>query len=151
MRRFNAILLLLVGMARPPTAAAKKKAKKAAATSAKVAVPDEVPVVDPFNTSDKNTENFDTSVQAVRDWSGHAMQQQAGSWLSTNLTSMMNQLKGSVRNDSAGTSSGMATFADVAAAFFAFFFAAAVGGRAMPISSRRMALNLRILQKAQKK
>jgi hypothetical protein len=57
--------------------------------------------VDPFNTTDKNMENFDTSVQAVRDWSGHAMQQQAWSWLSTNLTDMMNQLKGNVRNDSA--------------------------------------------------
>jgi hypothetical protein len=28
MRRFNAILLLLVGMARPPAAGAKKNAKK---------------------------------------------------------------------------------------------------------------------------
>jgi hypothetical protein len=98
MWRFNAILLLLVGMARPPTAGAKKKAKKAAATAAKVAVPHEVRVVDPFNTTVKNMENFDTSVQAVRDWSGHAMQHQAWSWLSTNLTSMMNQLKGNVRN-----------------------------------------------------
>jgi hypothetical protein len=88
-------------MARPPTAGAKKKGKKAAATAAKVAVPDEAPVVDSFNTTVKNTENFDKSVQAVRDWSGHAMQQQAWSWLSTNLTSMTNQLKGNVRNDNA--------------------------------------------------
>jgi hypothetical protein len=29
------------------------------------------------------------------------MQQQAWSWLSANLTGMMNQLKGNVRNDSA--------------------------------------------------
>jgi hypothetical protein len=88
-------------MARPPTSGAKKKVKKAAATAEKVDMPDEVPVVDPFNTTVKNMENFDTSVQAVRDWSGHAMQQQAWSWLATNLTSMMNQLKGKVRNDSA--------------------------------------------------
>jgi hypothetical protein len=102
MRRFGAILLLLVGMARPPTAGAKKKkAKKTAATTEKVAVPDEVPVVDPFNTFAENTENFDNSVQSVRDWSGHATQQQAWSWLFTNLPSMMNQLKGNVRNDSA--------------------------------------------------
>jgi len=53
MRRFNAILLLLVGMARPPNAEAKKKAKIAAATAAKVAVPDKVPVVDLFNTTAK--------------------------------------------------------------------------------------------------
>jgi hypothetical protein len=101
MRRFDAILLLLVGMARPPTAGAKKKAKKAAATAAKVAVPDEVPVVDLFNTTVENMENFDKSVQAVHDWSGHDMQQQAWNWLSTNLTSMMIQLKGNVRKDSA--------------------------------------------------
>ena len=92
MRRFNAILLLLVGMARPPNAA-KKNAKKIAATATKVAVPDEAPVVDPFNTAGENKETiFDTSVQSVRDWPGHAMQQQAWEWLSTNLTSMMNQL-----------------------------------------------------------
>jgi hypothetical protein len=86
-----------MGMVRPPTAGAKKKGKKAAATAAKVPVPDEVPVVDPFNTTVENTGRFDKSVQAVRDWSGQAMQQQA--WLTTNLISMMNQLKGNVRND----------------------------------------------------
>jgi hypothetical protein len=102
MRRFNAILLLLVGMARPPTATAKNgRRRKPRQQRRRFAVPDEVPVVDPFNTTDKNMENFDTSVHAVRDWSGHAMQQQAWEWLSTNLTGMMNQLKGNVRNDSA--------------------------------------------------
>jgi hypothetical protein len=100
MQRFNAILLLLVGMTRPP-GAAKKKAKKTAATGTKVAVPDEVPVADPFYTAGENKEIFDTSVWAVLDWAGHAMQQQAWEWLSTNLTGMMNQLKGNVRNDSA--------------------------------------------------
>jgi hypothetical protein len=75
MRRFDAILMLLVGMARPPTAGTKKKAKKAAGTAAKVAVRYEVPVVDPFNTTVKNTENFDKSgFRAGRHWSGHAMQ-----------------------------------------------------------------------------
>jgi hypothetical protein len=49
-----------------------------------------------------------------------------------------------------GTLSGTATFAAVAAAIFAFFFASAFGGRAMPTSSRRMALNLRVLQKEEK-
>ena len=64
-------------------------------------MPDVVPVVDSFNTIAENMENFHNSVQSVRDWSGHAMQQQAWGWLSTNLTSMMNQLKSNVRNDSA--------------------------------------------------
>jgi hypothetical protein len=91
MRHFTFFLLLL-GMARPPGAA--KKTKKAAAAGAKVPEPDEAPVVDLYDyTSDENKEIIDASVQAVRDYPGMAMQQQAWEWLSTNVTGMMNQLR----------------------------------------------------------
>jgi hypothetical protein len=66
-----------------------------------VAVPDVIPIVDTFNSSAENLENFENSTQSVRDWSGEALQQQAWGWLASNLTAIMNQLKGNVRNDSA--------------------------------------------------
>ena len=107
MRKWGAFILLLVGMAGgkcPPAEPAgpkKKKGKKAATSTKKVAVPDVIPVVDTFNSSAENSENFENSTQSVRDWSGDAMQQQAWGWLASNLTAIMNQLKGNVRNDSA--------------------------------------------------
>jgi hypothetical protein len=73
MRKLGAFILLLrVGMAgskRPPEAPAgakKKKGKKAATTTEKVPVPDIIPVVDTFNTSVENSENFDNSAHASR-------------------------------------------------------------------------------------
>jgi len=97
------IFLLLLGMARAPAPSAAKKKKKAAATGAKVPVPDEAPVVDRFlYTAVENKGIFDASVQAVRDFPGQAMQQQAWGWFSTNVSSMMNQLRnGNVQRDSA--------------------------------------------------
>ena len=87
---------------RPPTASAggkEEERKESCGNYGKVPVPDVVPVVDSFNTIVENMENSDNSVQSVGDWSGHAVQQQAWGWLSTNLKIMMNQRKGNVRND----------------------------------------------------
>ena len=110
MPKLGALLLLLVGMAvgdkRPATNSAsqaqtakKKKGKKAATTTDRVAVPDITPLVDAFNTSEENDDLFTKSAQSVVDWSGDAMEPQAWGWLASNLTVMMNHLRGNVRND----------------------------------------------------
>jgi hypothetical protein len=107
MQKLGALLLILVGMVggkRPsaqPAGPKKKKGKKAAPSTEKVAAPDVVLVVDAFNSSAINSKKFTNSAQSVHDWSGDAMQQQAWGWLASNLTSIINQLKGNFRNDCA--------------------------------------------------
>jgi hypothetical protein len=86
----------------PQVGAKKKKRKKAATSTEKVPVPDVIPVVDTFNSNAENSGNFDNSVGSrLVSRSGNAMQQQVWGWLASNLTAIMNQLKGNVRNDSA--------------------------------------------------
>ena len=110
MPKLGALLLLLVGMAggkRPTTSGAnqaqtanpKKKGNKAAAATDKMAVPDVTPFIDTFNSSEENYELFTRSARSVVDWSGEAMEPQAWGWLASNLTIIMNHLKGNVRND----------------------------------------------------
>jgi hypothetical protein len=97
----------MAGGKRPTTSGAnqaqttnpKKKGKKAAAATDKVAVPDVTPFVDTFNGSEENYELFTRSARSVVDWSGEAMEPQAWGWLASNLTIIMNHLKGNVRND----------------------------------------------------
>jgi hypothetical protein len=62
----------MVGGKRPsaqPAGPRKKKGKKAAPSTEKVAVPDVLPVVDAFDSSAINSENFTNSAQSVHDWS----------------------------------------------------------------------------------
>jgi hypothetical protein len=59
------------------TATPKKKGKKAAPATDKMAVPDVIPLIDTFSSSEKNSGLFTKSTQSVLDWSGEAMEPQA--------------------------------------------------------------------------
>jgi hypothetical protein len=87
------------GATQAQTANPKKKGKKTAAGTDKIAVPDVPPLIDTFNGSEDNYEFFTRSARSVVDWSGETMGPQAWGWLASNLTVIMNHLKGSVRND----------------------------------------------------
>jgi hypothetical protein len=112
MKKFGALLFLLVGMVgkRPsaarteqtpatPSAAKKKRNKKAAPSADKAIVPDEAPLMDAFKDSATNSGIFAKAAQSVHDWVGEAMEPQAWEWLSSNLGFVMNTLKSNVRGD----------------------------------------------------
>jgi hypothetical protein len=112
MRKFGALLFLLVGMVgkRPPAArteqtpatpssSREKKSKKTAPNTEKVAVPDDAPLMDAFKDSETNAGISAKAIQSVHDWLGEAMEPQAWAWLSANLSFVMSALKSNVRGD----------------------------------------------------
>jgi hypothetical protein len=82
-----------------PSSSKKKRSKKTTSTTDKVAVPDEAPLMDAFSDSGTNAGIFAKAAQSVHDWVGEAMEPQAWSWLSSNLSFIMNTLKSNVRGD----------------------------------------------------